>query len=330
MTRHLKETFSLAPCLEALGMDSEFLLGDDILVAPVLEEGLTARHATQQPITWDDTVAEFIDPWLGLSYRHARLHGWRAGTTTTLSPVRDLWIRLLYYIHLLIRRVSTCLLFVMQSVCLILSHFIWQFLFLLCLSLVFSLSAPLLSACLIVPVAVAYILYFLLTLLRVHLTVSLRTCIILSAGPIRVLCPSFCISTCICLSRCLFYALSVPCTACSSACSVHWLFHCLFHALPVPGTACSMHCLFHALPYPLPVPFPCSPASSIACACASLPGSPSTWLLVWLCFWPSICPSLSQPLCLSFFLPYPVLVLISVTLFVPQLVSENEQLFSDS
>jgi hypothetical protein len=51
MTRHLKETFSLAPCLEALGMDSEFLLGDDILVAPVLEEGLTARHATQQPIT---------------------------------------------------------------------------------------------------------------------------------------------------------------------------------------------------------------------------------------------------------------------------------------
>ncbi len=45
------------------------------------------------------SVAEFIDPWLGnkvnnvigLSYRHARLHGWPSGTTTvlpgmTLSP----------------------------------------------------------------------------------------------------------------------------------------------------------------------------------------------------------------------------------------------------
>jgi len=55
-------------------------------------------------------VAEFIDPWLGdtvksgmgLSYRHARLHAWRACTTTLCrswlsSPVRDLWIRLQYY-----------------------------------------------------------------------------------------------------------------------------------------------------------------------------------------------------------------------------------------
>jgi hypothetical protein len=50
----------LSSYLETLGMDSEFLLGDDILVAPVLEEGLTARHAAQ-PITRDDTVAEFID-----------------------------------------------------------------------------------------------------------------------------------------------------------------------------------------------------------------------------------------------------------------------------
>jgi alpha-glucosidase (family GH31 glycosyl hydrolase) len=39
-------------------MDSEFLLGDDILVAPVLEEGLTARHNQSQ-----ETVAEFIDPY---------------------------------------------------------------------------------------------------------------------------------------------------------------------------------------------------------------------------------------------------------------------------
>jgi hypothetical protein len=51
------------------------------------------------------TVAEFIDLWLGvkvnsgigLSYRHARLHGWRAGTTTLCRswlypPVRYLWI----------------------------------------------------------------------------------------------------------------------------------------------------------------------------------------------------------------------------------------------
>ncbi len=42
------------------------------------------------PQTDKKPVAEFIDPWLwdkvnsgiGLSYRHARLHGWRAGTTT--------------------------------------------------------------------------------------------------------------------------------------------------------------------------------------------------------------------------------------------------------
>ncbi len=54
------------------------------------------------------SVAEFIDSWqgnkvnsgIGLSYRHAWLHGWRASTTTLCrswlsTPVRGLWIRLL-------------------------------------------------------------------------------------------------------------------------------------------------------------------------------------------------------------------------------------------
>ena len=30
--------------LEALRVDSEFLLGEDILIAPVLEEGMVARY----------------------------------------------------------------------------------------------------------------------------------------------------------------------------------------------------------------------------------------------------------------------------------------------
>ncbi len=44
----------------------------------------------------------FYQCGIGLSYRHARLHGWRAGTTTLCRswlypPVMDLWIRLLIY-----------------------------------------------------------------------------------------------------------------------------------------------------------------------------------------------------------------------------------------
>ncbi len=73
--------------------------------------GVPHTHRSHPPGTCSTActgtpVVEFIDPWLGdkvnpglgLSYRHARLHGWRAGRSTLCRswlypPVRVLWIR---------------------------------------------------------------------------------------------------------------------------------------------------------------------------------------------------------------------------------------------
>jgi hypothetical protein len=92
---------SVYACCAALKKPGDIFVEFKIsLIVAVVTDNLTSR------MSWNP-VAEFINPWLGdkvnfgigLSYRHARLHGWRAGTTTLFRswlypPVRDLWLRL--------------------------------------------------------------------------------------------------------------------------------------------------------------------------------------------------------------------------------------------
>ena len=50
---------------DALATDSEFLLGDDLLVAPVLEEGATARDIYLPRGTWRDEASDSHEEYTG-------------------------------------------------------------------------------------------------------------------------------------------------------------------------------------------------------------------------------------------------------------------------